>query len=475
VVSLLEGLQQRLGPYENKLELFRKEKQQYALRLAQAQLHPNSTSLISEDKTGNPNVGSSVNKPLSSNDNGHISIHNDETHGVNDAREEAPPQPPRKPRGLYIHGHVGTGKTVLMDMFFETTDIKLKRRVHLHEFMIDVHQRIHKWKVEERSRIAAEEEVLKKTQEERERLRAQANACGETNSEQKEQVELIKVRRGTAESDGITQVAEQLANEHTLLAFDEFVVNDVVDALILKHLFGVMFQHGVVVVATSNTAPEELYKDGLNYFYFAPFINILTSQCKVVDMDSSTDYRLIHGTDVMEDRVLSPITIENKERFDAIFAALTDGKVLSSRTVPVAFGRQVTAKACSEDVCRFEFDELCNDREPVMGAADFKALCETFDTIMIENVPKLGFSNHNATRRFITLVDQMYDRGVNIVLLAEAPPTELVQLTDSSNDVSHHGSSAGSSDELFSLKEMRMASKRLASRLVEMTSLGKNT
>ncbi|GBG34641.1 AFG1-like ATPase [Hondaea fermentalgiana] len=443
VVGQLDGLQQRLSPYEDKLSTYRTQCEEYKQAKA---LHD-----APAPRQGDGDPGAA---PLDENESASLS----------------PPEVPRKPRGLYIHGQVGTGKTVLMDMFYETTNVEKKRRVHLHEFMIDVHQRIHKWKTEERARLVAQQEAARQEKERQLQAQVKAGEAPEAKvSSEQDRLDLLEVRQGASESDGISQVAEELAKEHTLLAFDEFVVNDVVDALILKHLFGVMFQHGVVVVATSNTAPEQLYKDGLNYFYFAPFIDILKAQCKVLDMDSSTDYRLLGGTEATSDRVFAPINPDTRTEFEAVFAALTDGAKIDQRTVPVAFGRKVVAKACTDTVCRFDFEELCGDREPVMGATDFKALCETFETIMIENVPVMGFDNHNETRRFITLVDQMYDRGVNIVLLADAELKDLIQISGEALPAQGDSGASGA-DELFSLKEMRMAAKRLSSRLVEMTS-----
>ncbi|CAK9004365.1 AFG1-like ATPase (Lactation elevated protein 1), partial [Durusdinium trenchii] len=364
---------------------------------------------------------------------------------------------PRKPKGLFVHGHVGTGKTVMMDMFYETLDIKSKRRAHLHEFMIDVHERIHRWKVQERAKPAEQPE------DSPEQENAPEGAPPATRGRGRQGV--------AAESDGIAQVARDLAREHTLLAFDEFVITDVVDALILKHLFGVMFQEGTVVVATSNTRPDDLYKDGLNYHYFAPFIDMLKAHCKVFDMESSTDYRLSNGYEVLEDRYLWPLSAESKERFDNVFAKLTGDATPRAETVKVAFGRSVTARASVGGVCRFSFDELCGDREPVMGSSDFKALCERFDTIMVEDVPELSLANHNETRRFITLIDQMYDRRVDLVLRAAQPPQKLVSLGPeaSPEPTGQDDGAAAIDDDLFSLKEMRVASKRLVSRLVEMT------
>eukprot|EP00968_Pinguiococcus_pyrenoidosus_P000539 scaffold31_cov263-Pinguiococcus_pyrenoidosus.AAC.45 len=150
---------------------------------------------------------------------------------------------------------------------------------------------------------------------------------------------------------------------------------------------------------------------------------------------------------------------------DALFAQLTAGQTVGPREVPVAFGRSLKVPACSKSVCRFDFETLCGDREPVMGVTDFQALCRHFDIILIDNVPVLEGDDHNYARRFVTLLDQMYDRGVGIVMSAAAPPSELFRL-----DYSTGEETAVASPALISLQEMRTASKRAISRITEMTS-----
>lgn len=354
---------------------------------------------------------------------------------------------PRKPRGLFLHGEVGTGKTVLMDMFFETLELEKKRRVHLHDFMLEVHQRIHKWKMTEREKRLAK---LEKEAEEKKAKSALARRRG-----------VVVTQPKLAETDGITQVAKMLSEESTLFALDEFVVNDVVDALILKHLFGVMFEQGTVLVATSNTAPQNLYKNGLNYHYFKPFIPLLESHCRVFDMDSETDYRQLRKSLDASERYLTPVTSETRACFDSIFQDFCQGAKPQGKTIKVAFGRQLHVAQCVGRVCRMKFSDLCSDFEPIMSAADYQALCDEFDTIMIENVPTLGLSNHNEARRFITLIDQLYDRGVEVVILAEKPIKELYDAGAALKKEADSG--------LFALDEMRTAKKRTLSRLVEMT------
>jgi len=345
--------------------------------------------------------------------------------------------PPRKPRGLYLHGNVGTGKTAMMDMFYDSVQVENKLRVHQHDFMLDVHSRIHKFKHQERSKLA------------------EPSSFDEGTNMSRWQA-IPKV----SESDGITHVGQQIARETTLLALDEFVVNDVVDALILKHLFGVLFREGTVVVATSNTAPSELYRDGLNYYYFEPFIPLLQSHCKTLDMNSLTDYRMRNGVSAEERRFLTPINEETSNKFEQTFQSLCDGQAVFPRTIQVAFGRKLVVEQASGTVCKFRFDDLCSDREPIMAAADYQALCSHFDTVMISDIPELGLENHNETRRFIILIDQLYDRGVDVVLQSEKPLLHMFgdSIAKSEQD-----------NELFSLKEIAMASRRMISRLVEMT------
>jgi len=329
---------------------------------------------------------------------------------------------PRKPKGVYLHGHVGTGKTLLMDMFFQNLELSNKRRVHLHDFMIDVHERIHSWKLHKR-----------------------------------EKFNQVSVDRFFAkESDGISEIGKQIALETTLLAFDEFVVTDVVDALILKHLFGEMFKNGVVVVATSNTSPENLYKEGLNYFYFAPFITMLHSHCKILNMDSSLDYRIAGAAsyDEPSTKYIFPLNALSVSAFNNKYQFLVPEED-SARYIDVAFGRKLLVRRSGKGVCRFKFSELCSDSEPVMGSTDFQALSGEFSTVMIEDVPFLGKQNQSETRRFITLIDHLYDNNIGLIMTAAAPPLQLFENTYLP-------------DESLVYKELEMAGRRMTSRLVEM-------
>mmetsp|Transcript_1956 Transcript_1956/g.5819 ORF Transcript_1956/g.5819 Transcript_1956/m.5819 type:complete len:462 (-) Transcript_1956:223-1608(-) len=373
---------------------------------------------------------------------------------------------PRKPKGLYIHGGVGTGKTALMDMFYDNTPLEAKRRVHLHDFFLDVHQRIHAWKqrplpVDEEDEVAVDESEGAPPP----RVFHPALAAEDQRPDSPAQRILRRQRR--PESDGIAAVARELAAAHTLLAFDEFVVTDVVDALIMRQLFEAMLRAGMVVVATSNTNPEDLYKGGLNYPYFAPFLDVLRRHTATFDMQSDCDYRLLSAG--AQARYLTPITSETREAADEAFAALADGAAVAARDLKVAFGRTLRVKhASGRRVCRFDFEELCGDREPVMGAPDFQALCAEFDAIVVDNTPVLGEKDHNLARRFVMLIDQMYDHDVALVLSAAAPPRKLFARVAGWEDAS--GDAAPEDDgALLSVKEMRTAAKRAVSRIMEMT------
>jgi cell division protein ZapE len=285
----------------------------------------------------------------------------------------------RKPdlvKGLYVHGGVGRGKTMLMDMFFERVPVRRKRRAHFNDFMADVHDRI--------------------------------------------QAQREKLKRGeTKETDPIPPVARALADEAWVLCFDEFAVTDIADAMVLSRLFSQLFDAGVVLVATSNVAPGDLYRDGLNRGLFEPFIGILESHCRVMALDGPTDYRR-EKLDRMP-VYLTPLDERARELMDEAWAAATSGRQPHPLTLPVK-GRDVKVPLASGQTARFAFDDLC--ARP-LGARDYLAIASRFDTIFIQDIPVLGADRRNEAKRFILLVDTLYDQRIRLVASAEAAPETL--------------------------------------------------
>jgi cell division protein ZapE len=290
-------------------------------------------------------------------------------------------KPNGAPRGLYIHGAVGRGKTLLMDMFFEIAPLALKRRVHFHAFMADVHARVHRWR----------------------QMRKRGEIVGE---------------------DPIAPVAAALAGEAWLLCFDEFGVRDIADAMILGRLFTALFAAGVVVVATSNAAPGDLYKDGLNRALFLPFVATMRERLDVVELAARTDFRL-------EKLARAPVyycpdDARAGAALDATFLSLTG----ATRGAPMdiaLLGRTLRVPQAIDGVARFSFDELC--RRP-LGAADYLAIAERFHTLVVDHIPALGEGERNEARRFITLVDALYDMRVKLIASAAAEPAELYWAPD---------------------------------------------
>ncbi|MEW9805965.1 cell division protein ZapE [Mesorhizobium sp. ZMM04-5] len=280
--------------------------------------------------------------------------------------------------GLYVHGGVGRGKTMLMDLFFETVPVRRKRRVHFNDFMADAHDRIQK------HRQARKEGTVR-------------------------------------EDDPIPPVARALADEAWVLCFDEFSVTDIADAMILSRLFSALFASGVVLVATSNVAPDDLYRDGLNRQLFLPFIGLLKKHAKVLTLDSPTDYRMekLNGMPVY----LTPISAATDRRMDEAWQAVARGLPVAPDTVAVK-GRQVPVPQAAGDAARFSFAGLC---EKPLGARDYLAIAERYATIFIDHVPVLAESRRNEAKRFILLIDTLYDRHVRLFVSAEAPPQDLYQ------------------------------------------------
>lgn len=285
------------------------------------------------------------------------------------------------PRGIYMYGGVGRGKSMLMDLFCDCLpDDISKRRVHFHAFMIEVHDYIHS-------------------------------------------------RR---ESDGIREgvdatlplLAQRIAEHSRVLCFDEFHVVDVADAMILGRLFRCLFELGVVVVSTSNWEPDRLYEGGLQRDRFLPFIELLKEKQEVIHLNSPHDYRTQFL--MQEGSYFIPLGNEAKKHADDLFSALIDGAKVYSETLNVK-GRKIKVAATAKGVARFSFKQLC---EKALGAEDYLTIAKTYHTVFLEGVPKLKPKNRNEAKRLMNLIDALYENKVNVVITADVLPEDIYQGDD---------------------------------------------
>jgi cell division protein ZapE len=304
------------------------------------------------------------------------------------------------PRGLYVHGEVGRGKTMLMDLFFQHSPVAHKRRAHFHEFMADVHERIY--------------------------LYRQSIARGEI-----------------ADGDVIALTAASIFEEAWLLCFDEFHVTDIADAMILGRLFARLFGLGTVVVVTSNVAPDDLYKGGLNRALFLPFIAQIAEHMDVLRLDARTDFRLekLAGVKMW----LVPPDAAAAAALDAAWATLTGGAPCRPREIPLK-GRILHVPCSAHGVARFSFADLC---ERPLAASDYLRLAHDYHTILVDRIPVMDYPERNAAKRFISLIDTLYDNAVKRMASAEANPVSLYL-----------------AEEGYEANEF----KRTSSRLIEMSS-----
>lgn len=280
------------------------------------------------------------------------------------------------PQGLYIFGPVGRGKSMLMDLFFDSAPVERKRRVHFHAFMLEVQERL--------------------------------------NTE----------RKTTKRDDPLMAVAADIASETWLMCFDEFHVVNIADAMILGRLFQGLFERGVVVVATSNVAPQDLYQGGLQRDRFLPFIDLICARLDILDIGAGVDFRLnrLKGQPVFHTPLGAPAT----DKLDAAFETLTDA-AKGEPTELTVLGRTLIVPKAARGVARFSFDALC--REP-RGAADFLAIATHFHTVIIDDIPKLTAEEREVAKRFVVLIDALYEHRVNLFASAGGPPDELYPAGD---------------------------------------------
>jgi cell division protein ZapE len=285
------------------------------------------------------------------------------------------------PRGLYIHGEVGRGKTMLMDLFFQQSPVAHKRRAHFHEFMAEVHERIYGY----RQNIA---------------------------------------RGEIADGDVIALTAASIFEEAWLLCFDEFHVTDIADAMILGRLFSKLFELGTVVVATSNVAPEDLYKGGLNRALFLPFIAQISAHMDVLRLDARTDFRLEKLVGVK--MWLVPADRDADAALDKAWAKMTGGAPCKGRDIAIK-GRILRVPCSAHGVARFSFADIC---EKPLAASDYLRLAHDYHTILVDRIPVMDYAERNAAKRFISLIDTLYDNGVKLMASAAADPLSLYVATD---------------------------------------------
>ena len=310
--------------------------------------------------------------------------------------------PEGTPQGLYIVGEVGRGKSMLMDLFFACADVPRKQRLHFHQFMQQAHRRIHAWK----------------------------QALGDDAA-----------ARPSQDADPIPPLADSIATDAALLCFDEFQVHDIADAMILGRLFEALFQRGVVVVATSNTEPDDLFKGKPGRDAFLPFIALIKKRVEVLRLDAARDYRRerIRGLPTWH----APVDGRAERALDSAFRELT-GEEHGDPARLAVLGRWVEVPQAARGVARFDFDDICG--RP-LGPADYLAIATQMHTLVIDGIPRLGPENFDKARRFITLVDALYEHRCKLVASAEAMP-----------------------DLLYERGENAAMFERTASRLVEMQS-----
>lgn len=286
------------------------------------------------------------------------------------------------PRGLYIHGPPGRGKSMLMDLFFETVPLQHKRRVHIHAFMQEVHKQLHRWRIR---------------------------------------------GGGRHESEPLPRLARKIASRTWLLCFDEFQIEAVADAMIMHRLFESMMECGVVLIATSNTAPDDLYKDGLQRERFLPFIELLKDRLGIIEIDGPVDYRCRRLT--AAGVYHSPLGRHAETALEDTFRVLSGGLSGTSDTLQIN-GRRLTVPRQANGVARFSFAELCGHP---LGPADYLRIACVYQTLILSDIPVMGPDMRDEAKRFATLVESLYEQRAKLVCAAAATPEGLYPGGDESD------------------------------------------
>ncbi|WP_239805666.1 cell division protein ZapE [Croceicoccus hydrothermalis] len=289
--------------------------------------------------------------------------------------------PPPPPGGIYMWGGVGRGKSMLMDLFHDTLAVQAKRRIHFHEFMLDVHDR-------------------------------------------------LRAERAKETGDPILPVATAIAGEVRCLAFDEMVVNNSADAMIMSRLFTAMMEQDVTIITTSNRPPSDLYKDGLNREHFLPFIALIERRLQVVPLNGPNDYRMerLSGIETWH----TPLGEAATDKVREAFFRLTDyppedADHVSGTDLPVSGGRSIWVPKSLKGVAVFSFKRLCGEPR---GAADYLAIARNYHSVIIVGIPRLTPSERNEAARFVTLIDALYENGVKLIASADAEPADLYEAGD---------------------------------------------
>lgn len=295
---------------------------------------------------------------------------------------------PAVPKGIYVHGDVGRGKSMIMDLFFESAPVTAKRRVHFHAFMLEIHKAIHEWRY-----MASKERIA---------------------------------LHGTDADDPIPPLSAKIAKSSLLLCFDEFQVSDVTDAMILGRLFTNLIARGVVMVLTSNRPPNDLYIGGLNRELFLPSIELITEKLEITSLNGPIDYRLARMKGVQV--YYHPLGDVATKALSKAFWKLTDHEVADrSKVGPEELevqGRKIHVPVADKGVAVFSFKKLCG---AALGAADYLEIAWHYHTVIMVGVPRLGPENRNEAKRFVTFIDVLYENNVKFLCCAEVLPEDLYE------------------------------------------------